>query len=61
MRIRVDRVGEEEACVVEVDPSPKPVFAKVSKRERAFYVRINNSTRPLDGPDLASYLGQRWR
>ncbi len=61
VRIRVDRVGEEEACVVEVDPSPKPVFAKVSKRERAFYVRINNSTRPLDGPDLASYLGQRWR
>lgn len=61
-----DGSGSDEGkdiCVVEVDPSPDPVWlTKVEKsgKRQAFYVRINNSTRELTGSDLLSYSRKRW-
>ena len=41
-------------------PSPEPIYARVSKRDEAFFVRVNNSTRILQGSDLVVYVKQRW-
>ncbi len=43
-----------------VTPSPKPIYAKISKGDEVFFVRVNNSTRILNGADLVSYVKQRW-
>jgi hypothetical protein len=59
-KIRVESIDEQHVCLVHIAPSQEPVFAKVSKGDRIFFVRINNSTRVLDGPDLISYVRQRW-
>ena len=47
-------------CVVDVQPSPDPVYVRTPKNPHTFYVRINNSTRELAGPDLVMYTKKRW-
>ena len=61
--ISIETVKGLEVCVVEVDPSPDPVWllkAEKSGKRKAFYVRTSNSTRELSGPDLVSYFRKRW-
>ena len=61
--ISIETVDGLEVCVVEVDPSPDPVWlskAGKSGKRKVFYVRTNNSTRELRGPDLVSYYRKRW-
>ena len=58
--ISIDTFKGREICIVEVDPSPDPVWLSKSGKRTVFYVRTSNSTRELDGPDLFSYLRKRW-
>ena len=61
--ISIETVKGLEICVVEIDPSPDPVWLlKVEKsgKRKVFYVRTSNSTRELSGPDFVSYLRKRW-
>lgn len=61
--IRIETVKDLEICVVEIDPSPDPVWllkAEKSGKRKLFYVRTNNSTRELDGPEFISYFRKRW-
>ena len=61
--ITIESVRGLEICVVQVDPSPDPVwFLKSEKtgKRKVFYVRTSNSTRELGGPDLVSYFRKRW-
>lgn len=61
--ISIETVKGLEICVVEVDPSPDPVWllkAEKSGKRKLFYVRISNSTRELSGPDFVSYFRKRW-
>lgn len=61
--ITIETVKGLEICVVEVDPSPDPVWllkAEKSGKRKVFYVRISNSTRELSGPDFVSYFRKRW-
>lgn len=61
--IRIETVKGLEVCVVEIDPSPDPVWllkAEKSGKRKLFYVRANNSTRALDGPEFISYFRKRW-
>jgi hypothetical protein len=64
-RVRLEfkpREGQT-VCVVTVRPSPRPVFAHSpvarDKRNR-FWVRINNTTRELEGQDLVDYIRDHW-
>ena len=59
-KIRLEAVDGVQVALVHVTPSTEPVYAKVSKRNRAFFVRVNNSTRVLEGADLVGYVKQRW-
>ena len=61
--VSIETVKGLEVCVVEVDPSPDPVWlvkAEKSGKRKVFYVRISNSTRELSGPDFVSYFRKRW-
>ena len=59
-KIQLQAVDGVQVALVHVTPSPEPIYATVSKRDRAFFVRVNNSTRILDGADLVGYVKQRW-
>ena len=59
-KIRLEAVNGVQVALVYVTPSPEPIYAKVSKGDRVFFARVNNSTRTLEGPDLVGYVKQRW-
>lgn len=59
-RVRIDPLGDEQVCTITVPPSPDPVYAKTSKGDQVFFVRVNNSSRILEGNDLVSYVKDKW-
>ena len=52
--------SEVELCRLDVGPSSQPTWAKTSKEPRAFFVRMNNSSRALPAEALDAYLADRW-
>lgn len=54
--IRIESVGSEVVCLIDVQPSPNAVYAKTTKGDACFYVRVSNTTRQLEGPDIPSYI-----
>jgi hypothetical protein len=59
-KIQLHEVEGSYVALVHAPASPEPIYAKVSKGDRIFFVRVNNSPRMLDGPDLVGYVKQRW-
>ena len=59
-KIRLEDVEGTQVAVVKVAPSTEAIYAKTSKGNGIFFVRVNNSTRILKGPDLVGYVKQRW-
>ncbi len=59
-RARVVTWDAKEICRLDVARSARPVWAKTSKEERVFYVRMNNSTRALPDDQLELYLADHW-
>ena len=58
--LRFEPVGSEIVCLVDVEPSSEPVYAKTTKGDHCFYVRINNTTRLLEGPQLVTYISEHF-
>ncbi len=50
---------DKTVCVVRVDPSPEPVYL-MDKGDKEFYVRVGNTTRPLDVQAAHDYVGMHW-
>ncbi len=59
-RARIAVHEGHEICRLDVAPSTRPVWAKTSKEDRVFFVRMNNSTRPIPAEELDAYLADRW-
>jgi type I restriction enzyme R subunit len=61
-RTRARIVGHAgfDLCRLDVARSSVPVWAKTSKAERVFYVRLNNSSREMPDAELSRYLADRW-
>ncbi|MEI2816845.1 MAG: ATP-binding protein [Microthrixaceae bacterium] len=59
-RARITVHEGQEICRVDVAASSGPVWAKTSKQDRVFFVRMNNSTRSLPDAEMAAYIGVRW-
>ena len=59
-RARIGVHDGQEICRVDVAASSRPVWARTSKADRTFYVRLNNSTRELPESEAAAYLTERW-
>ena len=60
VRLRIEPVGSKVVCLVDVEPSPSPVYAKTTKGSNCFFVRMNNSTRMLEGPHIVTYISGHW-
>lgn len=58
--LRIEQVRSDVVCLIDVTPSVSPVYAETTKGKNCFYVRINNTTRMLEGPDILSYVGAHW-
>ncbi len=59
-RARIAVHDGREICRVDVARSSQPVWAKTSKDDRVFFVRMNNSTRALPDAELPAYVSDRW-
>lgn len=58
--INVQEFDGRKVCLLEVQRSPDPIYLRTSKNPKTFFVRVNNSTRELTGPDMVSYIRNRW-
>ncbi len=59
-RARIAVHAGHEICRVDVAASPASLWAKTSKGERVFFVRMNNSTRALPESDADVYRAEHW-
>lgn len=59
--ITFDPVDRYDVCLLDVNPSPEPVFVTNDKGDADLYVRLNNSTRLLNTADALKYVRQHWR
>lgn len=60
--ISLKKVQGRQVCVLDVEAAASPTFVKKSKsmKEGALYVRMNNSTRVLEGNEIVKYSARRW-
>jgi type I restriction enzyme R subunit len=49
-----------EICRLDVARSSRPVWAKTSRSDRVFFVRMNNSTRELPEGERDAYVADHW-
>ena len=61
VRIRFDELDGRTICRVTVKPSASPVWTTQTGQADAFFVRLNNSTRPLGAREAFTYISQRSR
>jgi type I restriction enzyme, R subunit len=59
-RARITIHDGKEICRLDVARSSQPVWARTSKDDRVFFVRMNNSTRALPETELPAYVADRW-
>ena len=59
-RARIEDVTGHDVCRVDVAASSVPVYARMSSRDEAFWVRMNNSTRALPEIEIEEYVRDRW-
>jgi type I restriction enzyme R subunit len=59
-RARIASRDGREICRLDVASSARPVWAKTSKQDQVFFVRMNNSTRALPDDQIDLYLADHW-
>ena len=53
---KMDAVDGKPICIIDTSKSPEPAFMSGAKGDRKFYVRVGNTTRPLDPEQTLAYL-----
>lgn len=59
LAIDYETIDDKTVCAVKIGSSPHPAYAKLNGKERLF-VRLQNSTRELEGAESANYLNKRF-
>lgn len=59
-RVRFESVSGVEVCLVDVDPSSRPVYATTDKGKNLFFIRSGNATRALETKDVVTYIAERF-
>ena len=58
---QIHHVSGHDICRVHVEPSSKPIYAKVAVKGEAFFVRLNGKTEEItDREEIAAYVSDRW-
>ena len=61
VHVQFEEVDATSVCRVTIDASRNPVWTKVKGQEDTFYLRLNNSTRPLGPREAFEYISQHFR
>ena len=56
---RLEAINEKQVCIVDVDKAQGPVYLKTSKGPE-FFIRMGNTTRPLNTEQTVSYVNMHW-
>jgi predicted HTH transcriptional regulator len=59
-RVRFENLGETTVCLVDVEPSSRPVYASTEKGKDVFFVRTGNATRALETKEVVAYIQDRF-
>lgn len=59
IKITFEKIDSEFVCIVNIEPSPLPVFLKEGDN-RHFYIRSGNTTRELNPEEAYKYIGLHW-
>ena len=54
------KIEGKEICMITAEPAPRPVYI-TDGSDTIFYVRVGNSTRPLDVKEIVNYAQARWQ
>lgn len=57
-QVQFEEINGKEVCVVSVEESPDPVYYG---DEKAFYVRIGSSSRPLNPEEMMEYIEEEFK
>jgi ATP-dependent Lon protease len=58
--VSFETVAEADVCRIDVQQGSRPTYVNW-KNDQHFFVRLNNSTRPLSVAEAVDYISQRWR
>ncbi len=59
-RVRFEHPDGVTVCLVDVEPSSRPVYATTDKGKDVFFVRTGNTTRALETRDVVAYIEDRF-
>jgi len=59
-RVRFESVDDLTVCLVDVQPSTRPVYATTDKGKDVFFVRTGNATRVLETREVVDYIKDRF-
>jgi len=59
LRPKFEEVANRVICIVQIDKSPRPVYLTYEDKPE-FYVRVGNSTRPLNVKEATDYIAMNW-
>ncbi|MCA1707064.1 MAG: ATP-binding protein, partial [Actinobacteria bacterium] len=60
LSVSFDRVGDLDVCNITIQQSREPVFSNYGKDDQRFYIRTGNSTNPLKGSEVDTYVRQHF-
>lgn len=63
LRVTFEKADGRTICVIRVEPSPKPVYVsdkKDGQPVKEFFVRVGNTTRPLNMQAAVDYISMHW-
>ncbi|MBI5126787.1 MAG: putative DNA binding domain-containing protein [Candidatus Taylorbacteria bacterium] len=58
---RFEKIGEEEVCIIDVEPSSKPAYLIGTDGKEEFFVRTGNATNPFRMSEAEEYIAMRWK
>lgn len=59
-RVRFEKVDDATLCLVDVEPSSRPIYATTDKGKDVFFVRTGNATRALETKEVVAYIQDRF-
>ena len=59
VKLRAESADNKTVVIIDVDPSPEPVYSKTEKGD-AFFCRLASTTRSLNISEMHSYVEQHW-
>jgi hypothetical protein len=60
VRVSFCSVDRKDICLVNLSPAPEPIFLEEPGGRMIMYLRIGNTTRPLNIKQAVAYAAGRW-